>query len=87
MDSRFKVDINCAVCFGEVIEALNRHPSVTSVQGSIRQGCLHVTHEASETRLAELIGLIGNRWSVASNGGYLQDEVHVEPHHTCLLAR
>jgi copper chaperone CopZ len=87
MESNFDVDINCAACFNDVLDALRESPGVIAVEGSIQHGCVHVVHDGDEATLGALIAGVGNRWSVADNGEYLQDEVHVSGGHTCRVGR
>lgn len=87
MTSSFEVDVNCPYCFDDIVDALRDQPTVTEVHASLGAGCVSVTHDTDEARLARVITDIGHRVSVAGNAEIVQDHVHPVPTRSCRVHR
>lgn len=83
MTSSFEVDVNCPYCFDDIVAALRGQPTVTEVHASIGAGCVSVTHDTDEARLASVITDIGHRVIVAGNGEIVQDQLHARQACSC----
>ncbi len=83
MITHFEIDANCPHCLQGIIAALRDQPTVTDVRANMAAGCVWVTHDTEESRLARLITDIGHRIVVAGNGEIVQGDLHAVSHPGC----
>ena len=76
MISYLTTDVDCQVCFNDLVQAVSTLSGVQHVEPHGSNGCIAVTHDIDEARLLETVANVGHTLDIAPNGEVVMGQAH-----------